>query len=237
MTPCTRSSRRSTLLAEQLHAWAGWIASLRASDEQLRTRLSEATHELDAMTVARGDPRYPALAQDLAAITQLTEQNGLSQLARIQQQLIGGLERLADLPAELSQLTASLDQLRAGADRLATGTQESEEGAVKLDSALHSLAADGHTLSGGLTGLSGGAGQLATGLGRLTTATPSSPGRARQAHERQRTARGRTRQTRQRQCPARRRTRQAQQRQPAARRRDRPARDRQRAAGGRTLRR
>jgi putative drug exporter of the RND superfamily len=154
-------------LAEQLRAWAGWIAALRASDEQLRSRLSEATHELDAMTVARGDPRYPALAQDLAAVTQLSEQNGLSQLAHIQRQLIQCLERLADLPAELSALTASLDQLRAGADRLATGTQESEEGAVRLDSALHGLAAHGHTLSDGLAGLSGGASQLAGGLSRL----------------------------------------------------------------------
>src|SRR5665213_3437845 len=156
------------LLAEQLHTWAGWIAALRASDQQLRTRLSEATHELDAMTVARGDPRYPALAQDLAAITQLTEQNGLSQLARIQQQLIVGLERLSELPAELSQLTASLDQLRAGADRLATGTSESEEGALRLDSTLHRLATGGHTLTDGLAGLSGGASQLAGGLGKLT---------------------------------------------------------------------
>jgi RND superfamily putative drug exporter len=156
------------LLAEELHTWAGWIAALRASDEQLRTRLSEAAHELDAMTVARGDPRYPALAQDLAAITQLTEQNGLSQLARIQQQLIGGLERLSELPAELSQLTASLDQLRAGADRLATGTSESEEGTLRLDSALHRLATGGHTLTDGLAGLSGGASQLAGGLGKLT---------------------------------------------------------------------
>jgi RND superfamily putative drug exporter len=155
-------------LAEQLRAWAGWIARLRASDEQLRTRLSEATRELDAMTVARGDPRYPALAQDLAAITQLTEQNGLTQLGGIQQQLIHGLERLADLPADLSQLTVSLDQLRAGADRLATGTRESEAGALRLDAALHGLATGGHTLSDGLGGLSGGAGQLATGLDRLT---------------------------------------------------------------------
>ncbi len=156
-------------LAEQLHAWAGWITTLRASDEQLRTRMSEATRELDAMTLGRSDPRYPALAQDLTAITQLAEQNDLSQLARIQQQLLGCLEWLADLPAELSQLTASLDQLRAGADRLATGTRESEEGAVKLDSALHGLAADGHTLSDGLDGLSGGASQLASGLDGLTT--------------------------------------------------------------------
>jgi RND superfamily putative drug exporter len=155
-------------LAEKLHAWAVWILALRASDEQLRTRLSEATHELDAMTVARGDPRYPALAQDLAAVTQLSEQNSLSQLAAIQQQLIGCLEQLADLPAELSALTASLDQLRSGADRLAAGTRESEEGALRLDSALHALAADGHTLSDGLTGLSGGASQLAGGLGKLT---------------------------------------------------------------------
>ncbi|MGO9320480.1 MAG: MMPL family transporter, partial [Solirubrobacteraceae bacterium] len=154
-------------LAEQLHAWAGWIAALQASDQQLRTRLSEATHELDAMTSGRSDPRYPALAQDLAAITQLSEQDGLSQLARIRQQLIQGLEWLANLPAEISQLTASLDQLRTGADRLATGTRESEEGALRLSSALHGLAADGHTLSDGLTGLSGGASQLATGLDGL----------------------------------------------------------------------
>ena len=157
------------VLAEQLRAWAGWIAKLRASDEQLRTRLGEATHELDAMTVARGDPRYPALAQDLAAITQQSERDGLSQLVGIQQQLAGGLERLAALPAELSQLTAGLDQLRTGADRLATGTRESEQGALRLSLALHGLAAGGHTLSDGLAGLSGGAGQLAAGLGALTT--------------------------------------------------------------------
>jgi putative drug exporter of the RND superfamily len=154
-------------LAEQLHAWAGWLAALRASDQQLRTRLRDAMHELAAMTVGRGDPRYPALAGDLAAITQLSEQSGLSQLARIQQQLAQGLERLAELPAELSQLTASLDRLTAGADRLATGTRESQDGTRKLASALHGLAADGHTLSDGLAGLSGGAGQLANGLGKL----------------------------------------------------------------------
>jgi len=156
------------LLAQQLHGWAVWIASLRASDEQLRTRMSEATRELEAMTVGREDPRYKALAQDLAAVTQMMEQGGLSQLARIRQQLRQGLEALANLPAELSQLTASLDQLRSGADRLATGTRESEEGAIALHSALQRLAAGGHSLNSGLTGLSGGAGRLADGLGKLT---------------------------------------------------------------------
>jgi putative drug exporter of the RND superfamily len=157
------------LLAQQLHTWTGWIATLRVSDEQLRTRMSEATRELEAMTVGHEDPRYQALAQDLAAATQLIEQNGLSQLARIQQQLGQGLEALSGLPGQLSQLTASLDQLRAGADRLATGTRESEEGAIALHAALQRLAAGGHTLSGGLTGLSGGAGRLAGGLGKLTS--------------------------------------------------------------------
>jgi len=156
------------LLAEQLHGWAGWIASLRASDEQLRSRLSEATHELAAMTVGREDPHYQALAQDLATITQLTEQGDLSQLAHIQKQLYQGLEALAGLPAELSQLTTGLDQLRSGSDRLATGTRESEEGAIALHSALQRLAAGGHSLNSGLTGLSGGAGRLASGLGKLT---------------------------------------------------------------------
>ena len=156
------------LLAEQLHGWTGWIVSLRASDEQLRSRLSEATHELAAMTVGREDPHYRALAQDLATITQLIEQGDLSQLARIQKQLYQGLEALAGLPAELSQLTAGLDQLRSGSDRLATGTRESEEGAIALHSALQRLAAGGHSLNSGLTGLSGGAGRLASGLGKLT---------------------------------------------------------------------
>jgi len=156
------------VLAEQLHAWAGFLTDLQASDEQLRARLGEATRELHAMTAGRSDPRYPALTEDLAAITQIIEANGLSQLTRIQQQLAQCLERLVDLPAELSALTAGLDRLRAGADRLATGTRESEEGALALNSALHRLATGGHTLSGGLTGLSGGAGQLTNGLGRLT---------------------------------------------------------------------
>jgi RND superfamily putative drug exporter len=149
------------LLAEQLHGWAGWIASLRASDEQLRTRMSEATRESEAMTVGRSDPRYQALAQDLAAVTQLMERNGLSQLARIQQQLLVGLEGLANLPAELSQLTAGLDRLRSGADRLATGTRESEEGAIAIHSALQRLA-------GGLGKLSNGNTRLANGLGKLS---------------------------------------------------------------------
>ena len=156
------------LLAEQLHGWVGWIATLRASDEQLRTRMGEATRELEAMTVGRGDAHYQALVQDLAAATQLIERDGLSQLARIRQQLLGGLEGLAGLPAELSQLTAGLDRLRSGADRLATGTRESEEGALTLHSALQRLATGGHSLDDGLAGLSGGAGRLADGLGQLT---------------------------------------------------------------------
>jgi putative drug exporter of the RND superfamily len=155
-------------LAEALHGWAGWIATLQATDEQLRTRMSEATRELEAMTVGRGDPRYQALARDLATVTQLLEQNGLSQLARIQQQLLTGREELANLPAELSQLTTVLDRLRSGADRLATGTRESEEGTLALHSALQRLTTGGHTLTSGLTGLNEGASRLASGLGKLS---------------------------------------------------------------------
>jgi putative drug exporter of the RND superfamily len=155
-------------LAKALHGWAGWIATLQATDEQLRTRMSEATRELEAMTVGRGDPRYQALAQDLATVTQLIQQNGLSQLARIQQQLLIGREGLANLPAELSQLTTILDRLRSGADRLATGTRESEAGALALHSALQRLATGGHTLTSGLTGLNEGASRLAGGLGKLS---------------------------------------------------------------------
>ncbi len=156
------------VLAQQLRAWAGFLTNLQASDEQLRVRLGEAMRELRAMTAGRSDPRYPALAEDLAAVTEMIEANGLSQLTAIQRQLTQGLQLLADLPAEISQLTDGLDRLRSGADRLQAGTRESEEGALALDSALHRLASGGHTLSGGLVGLSGGAGQLAGGLGRLS---------------------------------------------------------------------
>ena len=155
------------LLARELQGWAGWIEALRASDAQLRARMSTATRELEAMTVGRGDPRYQALAADLAAVTQQIEHSNLSQLAQIQQQLLGGLQSLADLPGQLSQLIAGLDRLRSGADRLATGTRESEEGALALHGALQRLASGGHSLTGGLNGLSGGAGKLADGLGQL----------------------------------------------------------------------
>jgi len=156
------------LLAEQLHNWTGWLTELQASDQQLRARVGEASRELQAMTVARRDPRYPALAADLARATQLVEVDGVSQLGRIQQQLLEGLQRLAALPAQLSQLVGGLDRLRVGADRLATGTRGSEAGAVALHSGLQRLATGGHALSGGLAGLSGGAGQLTSGLGKLT---------------------------------------------------------------------
>ncbi len=156
------------LLAAQLRAWTGWIATLRVSDEQLRARMTEATRELEAMTVGRSDPRYRALAQDLAAVTRQIEEGGLAQLAGIQRQLCQGLEALANLPAELAQLTAGLDRLSSGADRLATGTSESEAGALALHAALQSLAAGGHSLNSGLAGMGGGAERLADGLGKLT---------------------------------------------------------------------
>ena len=97
-TRSTRHSRRSICSPQQIQGWTGWIASLRASDEQLRIRMSEATRELEAMTVGREDPRYQALDQDLAALTRQIEQDGLEQLAGIQRQLDQGLEALANLP-------------------------------------------------------------------------------------------------------------------------------------------
>jgi putative drug exporter of the RND superfamily len=156
------------LLAEELHAWAGSLAGLRSLEEQLRVRAGEAMRELNAMTVARGDPRYEALARDVDGVVQLIESNGLARLGGLEQRLLECLEKLASLPAALSQLAADVDQLRAGADRLATGTKESEEGAIELDTALHGLAAGGHSLSDGLAGLSGGAGQIASGLHGLS---------------------------------------------------------------------
>jgi putative drug exporter of the RND superfamily len=154
-------------LAEQLHSFAGLLSSLEVSDQELSSRSSDAMRELEAMTIARGDPRYQALAEDVKAIRALSERNSPAQLARVRQQLLDGVEALGQLPAQLGQLIASLDRMRAGADRLATGARESEEGAGRLSAALHQLAAGGHVLTNGLNGLTGGAGELSDGLGKL----------------------------------------------------------------------
>jgi RND superfamily putative drug exporter len=156
-------------LVAELGTWADRLAALQESGHLLTERIREAARELRAMTAPRGDPRYQALARDLAALEQMIEQDGISQLTILEQQLLAGLRMLAGLPAELSQLTSALDRLTAGADRLASGTRASEQGALQLSSGLHRLAAGGHSLSDGLGALQDATGRLAGGLGRLAT--------------------------------------------------------------------
>ncbi len=157
------------ILATQLQSWSAKLSSLQESSRLLSDRVREAMRELKAMTAGREDPRYQALAQDLAALEQLIEQSDLSQLAALERQLTEGLHALEALPAELAQLTSSLDRLTAGADRVAKGTRESEEGAVQLREGLHQLAGAGHALNNGLSALNGGASKLTSGLGKLSS--------------------------------------------------------------------
>jgi RND superfamily putative drug exporter len=157
------------ILAAQLQSWSAKLSSLQESSRLLSDRVREAMRELKAMTAGREDPRYQALAQDLAALEQLIEQSDLSQLAALEGQLTEGLHALEALPAELAQLTSSLDRLTAGADRVARGTRESEEGAVQLREGLHQLAGAGHALDNGLSALNGGASKLTSGLGKLSS--------------------------------------------------------------------
>ena len=201
-----RAARRTTPRLDRLDRLA---ANLRGTAAQPAERSDE---ELAAMTVGREDPHYQALAQDLAAITQLTEQGGLSQFARIQQQLIGGLERLSELPAELTadrqpgpaahghrparhrhagiRRRRDRARLRPAAPRRGrTHALKRAHRTQRRSGPARHRARQAHERQP----------QLANGLGELTTATCGSR---------------RIRQTQQRQCPARRRIRQAKQRQP-----------------------
>jgi len=127
----------------------------------------------------------------------MTEQGGLSQLARIQQQLLGGLEGLANLPAELSQLTAAWTSCA----RAATGSPPARGNPKKARSRSTPPAAPGR-------------GRSQPQRRAHRTERRSGPARQRpgQAHERRCAARGRPRQANERRCAARGRPRQANER-------------------------
>ena len=172
------------LLSEELHAWAGLIEAARSSEAAIEAKLEEAMRQLEAMTVGREDPRYPALAQALSSLKGMLEGSGLARLEGGRKQLQSALERLLALPEELSKLLTDFNRLTVGARRIATGAQESEEGAQRLSSAIdalhkgsgqlaggmQTLQAGAGRLEGGLALLEGGSGQLAGGLGQLSAA-------------------------------------------------------------------
>ncbi|HLI32669.1 MAG TPA: MMPL family transporter [Solirubrobacteraceae bacterium] len=172
------------LLSEELHAWAGLIEASRSSEAAIEAKLEEAMRQLEAMTLGREDPRYPALAQALSSLKGMLEGSGLARLEGGRRQLQSALERLLALPEELSKLLTDFNRLTVGARRIATGAQESEEGAQRLSSAIdalhhgsgqlaggmQSLQAGAGRLEGGLALLEAGSGQLAGGLGQLSAA-------------------------------------------------------------------
>ncbi|MHB8491811.1 MAG: MMPL family transporter, partial [Solirubrobacteraceae bacterium] len=94
------------LLAEQLHAWSGWIAGAERASRNLSALSREATQQLEAMNVGHEDPRYLALANTLATIRSLSEGNGLAQLEGIAQRLTQGMEEVIGLPAQLAEMGA-----------------------------------------------------------------------------------------------------------------------------------
>ena len=102
------------ILAGQLHSWAALLSSMQSSDAQVLARLHQASQQLGAISTAGSDPGYPALAQNIATITQSIEARDSSQLQVIGQQLLVDLEHLAPLPAQLTHLISALDQLRSG---------------------------------------------------------------------------------------------------------------------------
>jgi putative drug exporter of the RND superfamily len=180
------------VVAQQLHAWAGWIRALEAPTERAAARIDAALADLQGMTVGRGDPRYAALLAALRDASTAIRGGGtpapsggeppgaaaarapvspgaavLPVLLDIEGQLAASLDALATLPDGVARLAGGLDHLRAGADRLAAGQRGAERGTRQLDGALRRLAAGGHRLDDGIQGLHGGAGDLERGLGAI----------------------------------------------------------------------
>jgi RND superfamily putative drug exporter len=175
-------------VAARLRAWSAWIRSLRVPTEMAAERLEGAVRELEAMTVARDDPRYAEL---LAAIQEASALVGLpagvapaeagvslppgvpSSLAAaivdIEEQLARSVDSLASLPDRLEQLAAGVGRLRSGADRVAAGARDSERGGRELRAALRRLARGGHRLDRGLESARGGGARLAEGLGAIAS--------------------------------------------------------------------
>ena len=175
-------------VAVRLHTWSAWIQSLRVPTELAADRLEHALAQLEAMTVARQDPRYAGLAAAIreasalvgvpagavpggaegqAALPRGVPSSLAAALVEIEQQLARSVDSLAAMPERLEELAAGVGRLRTGADEVATGARQTERGGRSLRRALRRLARGGRRLDRGLAGARGSGARLAGGLGAI----------------------------------------------------------------------
>ena len=178
----SRSRRLQKSLSEKAH---GTLPRLQGPAQVADEQLKGALRELDAMTVGKGDPNYPAalaaVRQAAAAVSGTDPGSGRPYA-----------EGYAGLPAELAALQAGLIEDTGEAQQvtswLVTGIHELKrlsslagrlsDGAQRLEAADRRLAKEAERLENGvapvgdgLSRLAGGATVLAAGIARLTGGT------------------------------------------------------------------
>lgn len=190
-------------VAVRLRTWAAWIRSLRVPTEMAADRLERAVRELEAMTVARDDPRYAELVAavreasalvgapvgsaprgDEPALPAGASTSLAGAIGDVEEQLARSVESLASMPEQLELLAVGVGRLRAGADRVATGARESERGGRELRASLRRLARGGRRLDRGLEGARGSSAHLAAGLGAIASGADRLAGRLQGGRER-----------------------------------------------------
>ncbi|MGB7588962.1 MAG: MMPL family transporter, partial [Solirubrobacterales bacterium] len=172
-------------VAVRLHTWSAWIRSLRVPTEMAADRLELAARELEAMTVARDDPRYAQLVDAVREASALVgapapipaevepslpggvPKSLAAAIVGIEEQLARSVDSLAALPNQMKRLADGVSRLRDGANRVASGARASERGGRQLRAALGRLTAGSHELDRGLANADGGGGRLADGLGAI----------------------------------------------------------------------
>ena len=188
----TRLHDGAQRLRRGLRDGARSLRALREPVGEAERQLEEAFALLQAATIGRADPAYPAwtaaVARALAAITgrdPLTGEpiapgydgavaalddavSGLRQGAALAGRLAAGAGELADGAEQLADgargLTAGIDELASGNAELAAGALELDRRAAELGAGLDELAGGARDLVAGLGGLGAGNARLADEL-------------------------------------------------------------------------
>jgi RND superfamily putative drug exporter len=161
------------------------IEPAKVADEQLK----EALAKLQAMTVGKSDPNYPAALEAVrraeAAVSGTDPVSGApydpipstpevepyaglpTELAALQEGLLDDVDQVQHITDWLASAIVEIEKLGNGAAKLTEGLEKLHRADLRLASGAKRLASAAETLGNGLTRLSGGAEALAGGINRL----------------------------------------------------------------------
>jgi RND superfamily putative drug exporter len=169
-----RSRRLQKSLNQEAHTN---VPRLQAPAAEADAQLKIALAQLEAMTVGKTDPAYPAtlealrrasaaaagLPAELAALqARLVEDAGESK--QVTDWLVSGIIVLKQLSSGAARLSDGLYKLEGAGKKLAHGSARLARAASRLDDGLARLGAGATALAGGISRLGGGATALEQGL-------------------------------------------------------------------------